>query len=134
VIITYKADEKKKMTQGWVVYGGKRHAEPQREMFSRSYADEFSRLDAFVKKITGLLAIDAHGNAFTVQVKIPFRENIALLNKQDARLHVGELVRVSRPSVSTVDACRTAAGFGLDLASVWHLRAERLYLRYLVRP
>jgi hypothetical protein len=26
-----------KMTQGWVVYGGKRHAEPQREMFSRSY-------------------------------------------------------------------------------------------------
>jgi hypothetical protein len=29
--------EKKKMTQGWVVYGGMRHAEPQREMFSRSY-------------------------------------------------------------------------------------------------
>jgi hypothetical protein len=28
---------KKKMTQGWVVYGGMRHAEPQREMFSRSY-------------------------------------------------------------------------------------------------
>jgi hypothetical protein len=27
---------RKKMTQGWVVYGGKRHAEPQREMFSRS--------------------------------------------------------------------------------------------------
>jgi hypothetical protein len=26
-----------KMTQGWVVYGGMRHAEPQREMFSRSY-------------------------------------------------------------------------------------------------
>jgi hypothetical protein len=26
-----------KMTQGWVVYGGKRHAEPQREIFSRSY-------------------------------------------------------------------------------------------------
>jgi hypothetical protein len=30
-------DLKKKMTQGWVVYGGIRHAEPQREMFSRSY-------------------------------------------------------------------------------------------------
>jgi hypothetical protein len=29
--------KKKKMTQGWVVYGGMRHAEPQREMFSRSY-------------------------------------------------------------------------------------------------
>jgi hypothetical protein len=29
--------QKKKKTQGWVVYGGKRHAEPQREMFSRSY-------------------------------------------------------------------------------------------------
>jgi hypothetical protein len=28
--------KKKKMTQGWVVYGGMRHAEPQREMFSRS--------------------------------------------------------------------------------------------------
>ena len=25
------------MTQGWVVYGGMRHAEPQREMFPRSY-------------------------------------------------------------------------------------------------
>ena len=25
------------MTQEWVVYGGMRHAEPQREMFSRSY-------------------------------------------------------------------------------------------------
>ena len=31
---------KKKMTQGWVVYGGMRHAEPQREMFPRSYADD----------------------------------------------------------------------------------------------
>jgi hypothetical protein len=29
--------KKKKMTQRWVVYGGIRHAEPQREMFSRSY-------------------------------------------------------------------------------------------------
>jgi hypothetical protein len=29
--------KKKKMTQGWVVYGGMRHAEPQREMFPRSY-------------------------------------------------------------------------------------------------
>jgi hypothetical protein len=29
--------QKKKMTQGWVVYGGMRHAEPQREMFPRSY-------------------------------------------------------------------------------------------------
>jgi hypothetical protein len=29
-------DWKKKMTQGWVVYGGMRHAEPQREMFPRS--------------------------------------------------------------------------------------------------
>jgi hypothetical protein len=28
--------KKKKMTQGWVVYGGKRHVEPQREIFSRS--------------------------------------------------------------------------------------------------
>jgi hypothetical protein len=28
--------KKKKMTQGWVVYGGMRHAEPQREMFPRS--------------------------------------------------------------------------------------------------
>jgi hypothetical protein len=27
----------KKMTQGLVVYGGMRHAEPQREMFPRSY-------------------------------------------------------------------------------------------------
>jgi hypothetical protein len=27
------------MTQGWVVYGGMRHAEPQREMFPRSYND-----------------------------------------------------------------------------------------------
>jgi hypothetical protein len=25
-----------KLTQGWVVYGGMRHAEPQREMFPRS--------------------------------------------------------------------------------------------------
>jgi hypothetical protein len=33
-------EEEKKMTQGWVVYGGKRHAEPQREMFSRSYLNE----------------------------------------------------------------------------------------------
>jgi hypothetical protein len=30
-------NKKKKMTQGWVVHGGMRHAEPQREMFSRSY-------------------------------------------------------------------------------------------------
>jgi hypothetical protein len=30
-------EKKKKMTQGWVVYGGMRHAEPQREMFPRSY-------------------------------------------------------------------------------------------------
>jgi hypothetical protein len=30
--------KKKKMTQGWVVYGGIRHAEPQREMFSRIYS------------------------------------------------------------------------------------------------
>ena len=29
--------KKKKMTQGWVVYGGMRHAEPQRETFPRSY-------------------------------------------------------------------------------------------------
>ena len=29
-----------KTTQGWVVYGGMRHAEPQREMFSRSYGNE----------------------------------------------------------------------------------------------
>jgi hypothetical protein len=28
------------MTQGWVVYGGMRHAEPQREMFPRSYEIE----------------------------------------------------------------------------------------------
>jgi hypothetical protein len=28
------------MTQGWVVYGGMRHAEPQREMFSRSYCEQ----------------------------------------------------------------------------------------------
>jgi hypothetical protein len=26
-----------KMTQGWVVYGGMRHGELQREMFPRSY-------------------------------------------------------------------------------------------------
>ena len=32
-----KREKKEKMTQGWVVYGGMRHAEPQREMFSRSY-------------------------------------------------------------------------------------------------
>jgi hypothetical protein len=31
---------KEKMTQGWVVYGGMRHAEPQREMFPRSYSFE----------------------------------------------------------------------------------------------
>ena len=30
--------KKKKMTQGWVIYGGMRHAEPQREMFPRSYS------------------------------------------------------------------------------------------------
>jgi len=29
------------MTQEWVVYGGMRHAEPQREMFSRSYVPNF---------------------------------------------------------------------------------------------
>jgi hypothetical protein len=28
------------MTQGWVVYGGMRHAEPQREMFPRSYGSQ----------------------------------------------------------------------------------------------
>jgi hypothetical protein len=32
-----------KMTQGWVVYGGMRHAEPQREMFPRSYCANRSR-------------------------------------------------------------------------------------------
>jgi hypothetical protein len=30
------ARREEKMTQGWVVYGGMRHAEPQREMFPRS--------------------------------------------------------------------------------------------------
>ena len=37
IIITKYTKKKKKMTQGWVVYGGMRHAEPQREMFPRSY-------------------------------------------------------------------------------------------------
>ena len=36
----------KKMTQGWVVYGGKRHAEPQREMFSRSYGTMYLNVRA----------------------------------------------------------------------------------------
>jgi hypothetical protein len=35
-----------KMTQGWVVYGGMRHAKPQREMFPRSY--ESKRYDGVV--------------------------------------------------------------------------------------
>jgi hypothetical protein len=38
--------EKKKMTQGWVVYGGIRHAEPQREMFSRSYGTMYLNVRA----------------------------------------------------------------------------------------
>ena len=37
LMFTVRRVEKKKMTQGWVVYGGMRHAEPHREMFSRSY-------------------------------------------------------------------------------------------------
>ena len=87
----------------------------------RSYqADEFSRLDVFVKKITGLLAIGAHGNAFTVHVKIPFRENIALLNKQDAGFHVGELVRLEAERVygRCVSNCcwfRLRFGFGFGI-------------------
>ena len=32
------------MTQGWVVYGGMRHAEPQREMFPRSYASNLDKV------------------------------------------------------------------------------------------
>jgi hypothetical protein len=36
-VVGVSAETEKKMTQGWVVYGGMRHAEPQREMFSRSY-------------------------------------------------------------------------------------------------
>jgi cell division protein FtsW (lipid II flippase) len=38
VVLINVYNHKKKMTQGWVVYGGMRHAEPQREMFSRSYS------------------------------------------------------------------------------------------------
>ena len=33
----YDLAREEKMAQGWVVYGGMRHAEPQREMFPRSY-------------------------------------------------------------------------------------------------
>ena len=41
------------MTQGWVVYGGMRHAEPQREMFRRSYLDPtVTDLHAILKKYT----------------------------------------------------------------------------------
>jgi len=29
------------MTQGWVVYGGMRNAEPQREMFPHSYGTKY---------------------------------------------------------------------------------------------
>jgi hypothetical protein len=43
--MSISGDREEKMTQGWVVYGGKRHAEPQREMFSRSYK-EITRLDS----------------------------------------------------------------------------------------
>ena len=32
-----EAKREEKMTHGWVIYGGMRHAEPQREMFPRSY-------------------------------------------------------------------------------------------------
>jgi hypothetical protein len=36
--LPHQASREEKMTQGWVVYyDGIRHAEPQREMFSRSY-------------------------------------------------------------------------------------------------
>jgi hypothetical protein len=43
-----QSKKKKKMTQGWVVYGGMRHAEPQREMFPHSYTEQESllRLDS----------------------------------------------------------------------------------------
>ena len=35
-----------KMTQGWVVYGGIRHAELQKEMFSRSYGTMYLNVRA----------------------------------------------------------------------------------------
>jgi hypothetical protein len=84
-------------------------------------ADEFSRLDAFVKKGPGLLAFGAHGNAFTVHVKRPFRETIALYNEQDAGFHVGDLVRLETERVDgscVSNYCWFRPRFGLGFAGI----------------
>jgi hypothetical protein len=80
-------------------------------------ADVFSRLHACVKKVPGLLAIGAHGTAFTVHVKSPFRETNALFNEQDVRFHVGVLVsleakRVDGSCVSNCCWCHPRFGCG----------------------